>query len=81
MDLSKIVIFTEHPKLTENYVRNKFNCLPYCVEVYGNTEQFIRDGYADMGTVVCDSGKTINEIIYTSQMNCITNFSIFQRIS
>lgn len=55
-----IKIFTEYPELAQQYTfSNKSQAT--IIEVHGNTEHFVRDGNADLGIVVTDSGKTIAE--------------------
>jgi ribA/ribD-fused uncharacterized protein len=57
---SEIKIFSEYPLLAEKYVESKF-INAKVIEINGNTEQFIRDKYGDIGIMICDTGKTIIE--------------------
>ena len=53
-------IITEYPDLTKKWLEKSGNYdKSIIVQSYGNTEAYIKNGYGDVGIVVCDSGATI----------------------
>lgn len=85
------IVYTEYLGLTREWIDTN-SMKSKVIDVHGNTEQYVADGYGDVAVVVMDTGETIREnnlqvfeTLYTSRLGfyfkeeTLTNYPRFFR--